>query len=189
MLADILSRNCQFRFCQAQDNQAIEAGNAYVIPPRKFIEVLDQRIRIVDQPDLHGTRQAIDHLFRSLADAYKSKSVGLIFSGTGSDGTAGLRALKAAGGLSIVQHPDSAEYPGMPESAIDAGVVDEILAVEDISRLLLKYAAHPYHQTGIQDKFTETQDIKQIRALLKAQESFDLSQYKDSTVKRRFFAG
>ncbi len=187
MLADILSRNCQFRFCQAQDNQAIEAGNAYVIPPRKFIEVLDQRIRIVDQPDLHGTRQAIDHLFRSLADAYKSKSVGLIFSGTGSDGTAGLRALKAAGGLSIVQHPDSAEYPGMPESAIDAGVVDEILAVEDISRLLLKYAAHPYHQTGIQDKFTETQDIKQIRALLKAQESFDLSQYKDSTVKRRLF--
>ncbi|WP_414828545.1 chemotaxis protein CheB [Alteromonas sp. H39] len=187
MLADILSRDCQFRFCQAQDNQAIEAGNAYVIPPGKFIEVAGNKIRIVDQPDVHGSRRAIDHLFRSLADTYESKAVGLVFSGTGSDGTAGLRALKAAGGLSIVQHPESADYPSMPRSAINAGVADEILFVESIPRLLLEYAAHPYHQTDDQDKFTDTQDIKQIRALLKAQERFDLSQYKDSTVKRRLF--
>ncbi|WP_218313191.1 chemotaxis protein CheB [Alteromonas antoniana] len=187
MLADILARDCQFRFCQAQDNQEIKGGNAYVIPPGKFIEVVDGKVKLVDQSDVNGTRQAVDHLFRSLADVYKRKSVGVLFSGTGSDGTAGLRALKAAGGLTLVQHPETADYPGMPESAIDAGVVDEILPVEDIPRLLLKYAAHPYHQTENQDKFTDTQDITQIRALLKAQEGFDLSQYKDSTVKRRLF--
>lgn len=187
MLADILTRECQLRFCQAQDNQSIERGNVYIIPPSKFIEVSDQKIKIVDQPDVHGTRRAIDHLFRSLADTYSSKAVGLVFSGSGTDGTAGLRALKAAGGLSIVQHPGSADYPSMPESAIDAGVVDEILPVEAIPKLLIDYSAHPYHQVDDPDKSTVTQDISKIRALLKTQENFDLSQYKDSTVKRRLF--
>ncbi|MCW8107906.1 ATP-binding protein [Alteromonas ponticola] len=186
MLASILARETSYQFCQAEDGQKIESGHAYIIPPGRFIEVCDHTIRLVEQTEHRGARMAIDHLFRSMAEMYKSKAVGLLFSGAGSDGTAGLRALKAAGGLAVVQCPETAEYPSMPKSAINAGVVDEILPVEKIPDLLIKFGTHPYHAINSEDDSSST-DLNKIRALLKAQENFDLAQYKDSTVKRRIF--
>ncbi|NMH58878.1 chemotaxis protein CheB [Alteromonas ponticola] len=186
ILAEILARKTPYKFCQAKDGQKIESGHAYVIPPGKYIEVNEHNIRVVDQTDHRGARMAIDHLFRSMAEVYKSKAVGLVFSGAGSDGTAGLRALKAAGGLAVVQEPDTAVYSSMPMSAIDAGVVDEVLPVEQIPQFLIKFEAHPYHELA-KDDDSSLDDLNKIRALLKTQENFDLAQYKDSTVKRRIF--
>ncbi len=186
-LANILARETSFKFCQAEDGQKIESGHAYIIPPSKYIEVDGRNIKIVEQTDHRGSRMAIDHLFRSMADVYQSKAVGLVFSGAGSDGTAGLRALKAAGGLAVAQSPESAEYPSMPKSAIDAGVVDEVFPVENIPAFLIEYSSHPYHKLTKDDETSASHNLNQIRALLKAQENFDLSQYKDSTVKRRIY--
>ncbi len=186
-LAEILARETSFKFCQAEDGQRIESGHAYIIPPNKYIEVDERNIKIVEQTDSRGSRMAVDHLFRSMAEVYQSKAVGLVFSGAGSDGTAGLRALKAAGGLAVVQLPESAEYPSMPKSAIDAGVVDEALPVEEIPAFLLDYSSHPYHTITKDDESQTSENLKQIRAILKAQENFDLSQYKDNTVKRRIY--
>ncbi|MCW8091395.1 chemotaxis protein CheB [Alteromonas sp. ASW11-130] len=186
MLADILARETSFKFCQAKDGQKIESGQAYIIPPNKFIEVNDSCIKVVEQTEHRGCRMAIDHLFRSMADVYQSKAVGLVFSGAGSDGTAGLRALKAAGGLAVVQSPETAEYPSMPKSAINAGVVDEVLPIEQIPELLIEFGSHPYHQLT-KNADSSLSDLNEIRALFKAQENFDLTQYKDSTVKRRIF--
>jgi len=188
MMAGILERQTPFSFCQAKNNQTISAGKGYIIPPDAYIEVIDQTIQIIKPKHQRGLRLAIDHLFRSMAEVYQSKAVGLLFSGSGSDGTAGLRALKAAGGLSIVQTPQQAEYPSMPRSAIDAGVVDQVLDVENIYELLLQYAKHPYHE--LDEKVAHengNQTLRTISSLLKAQENFDLDQYKHSTVERRLY--
>lgn len=186
MLAEILQRETDFICTQAVDNEPIKPGHAYVIPPGQFIEVANHTLHIVKQQDHRGTRMAVDHLFRSLAQAYRSRAVGLLFSGAGNDGTAGLRALKAAGGLAIVQTPESAQYASMPRSAVLAGVVDECLPLEDIPALLSDYANHPYHSLSDNDEWSVT-EMNKICALLKAQENFDLSQYKHSTVKRRLY--
>lgn len=186
MLADILQRETDFLCSQAKDNETIEPGHAYIIPPGQYIEVVGDRIKITKREEQLGSRMAVDHLFRSMANNYQSRAVGLIFSGAGSDGTAGLRTLKAAGGLAIVQTPDSAQYASMPRTAVLAGVVDETLPLESIPELLEEYALHPYHEMD-EEESSSVNDMTKIRALLKAQENFDLSQYKDSTVKRRLY--
>ncbi|GGW79353.1 hypothetical protein GCM10007391_10130 [Alteromonas halophila] len=186
LLSEILERETEFPCSQAKHNEKIEPGHAYILPPGQYIEVDGYTLNITEQKDQLGSRMAIDHLFRSLANNYKSRAVGLVFSGAGSDGTAGLRTLKAAGGLAIVQNPDSAQYDSMPKTAILAGVVDETMPLEDIPDLLLDYASHPYHDFD-EDDVAPANDMTNIRALLKAQENFDLSQYKDSTVKRRLY--
>ncbi|WP_340680700.1 CheR family methyltransferase [Paraglaciecola sp.] len=186
MMADILARQTPFSFCQAKHDQSIEAGMGYLIPPNAYIEVIEHTIKITKPQHQRGSRLAIDHLFRSMAEVYQTKAVGLVFSGSGSDGTAGLRALKAAGGLSVVQTPQQAEYPSMPRSAIDAGVVDQVMNVEDIYSLLLEYAEHPYHDlSGGKGKDEDEEGQRTISSLLKTQENFDLDQYKQATVQRR----
>ncbi len=188
MMADILQGQTPFSFCQAKHNQLIEQGVGYIIPPNAYIEVIDHSISIIKPKHRRGSRLAIDHLFRSMADVYKSKAVGLLFSGSGSDGTAGLRALKAAGGLSIVQTPQTAEYSSMPQSAIDAGVVDKVMNLENIYGLILEYAKHPYHDLPeVEGKNEEADQLSSISALLKAKENFDLDQYKQTTVQRRLY--
>lgn len=188
MMADILSRHAPLSFCQAKDKQTIEAGCAYMIPPNAFIEVIDNTIQIIAPQQQLGSRLSIDHLFRSMAEQYKSKAVGIIFSGSGSDGTAGLRALKAAGGLALVQKPKTAEHQSMPRSAIEAGVVDQALDIEDMFELLLNYAKHPYHELTAEEAADEdTLNLKSIASILKAEENFILDQYKDTTVQRRLY--
>lgn len=188
MMVDILERHADFSFSQAQNNQIIHAGHAYLIPPNSNIEVVGHRIRIVKPQHQLGSRLAIDHLFRSMAQQYKSKAVGIVLSGSGSDGTTGLRALKAGGGLAIVQTPETAEYPSMPNSAIDAGVVDQVLNIEDMIQLLQEYANHPYHELDPKDPLDESDKTLQIvSSLLKAHENFVLDQYKETTVHRRLY--
>jgi len=185
LLAEILSRDSDLTFHQATDQQKIEANCAYIIPPNAFIEVTDHCISITKPPLERHSRLAIDHLFRSMAGVYGSKAVGLLFSGTGSDGTAGLRELKAAGGLVFVQDPKSAEYASMPRSAIDAGVADRIEVVEAMPELLVRFADHPYHKPKNNPQGTAADALTTITSLLKARENIDLNTYKQATVERR----
>ena len=185
MMADILGRESNVPIHEAKNRKPIEANNAYIIPPNAYIEVSDGTIKISRPKQKRGSRMSIDYLFRSIGKSYKAQGVGILFSGAGSDGTAGLRVLKAEGGLSIVQTPKQAEHPSMPRSAIDAGVVDQILDIDEIVDVLIDYAKHPYveFEKDAQDEAEE--DLRTIGALLKARDNFDLSQYKESTVYRR----
>src|ERR1700745_2047667 len=94
---------------------------------------------------------AIDHFFESLAEECGSRAIGIVLSGTGTDGTAGLRAIKAAGGLTFAQGPRTAKFDAMPNSAIRAGFVDEVLAPREIAREIQRIAAHPYLRRPISD--------------------------------------
>ncbi|MBA2484278.1 MAG: PAS domain-containing protein [Nitrosomonas sp.] len=186
IMAEILNRETSLSVCEAKNKQNIEANCTYIIPPNTYIEVNDHTIKISKPKQKRGFRMSIDYLFRSMADSYKSQGVGVLFSGAGSDGTAGLRALKAAGGLTIVQDPKTATHASMPRSAIDAGVVDRVLKIEKIAPTLIDYAKHPYAEYDEEETRDEAEnDLRMIGALLKTRENFDLYQYKESTVYRR----
>src|SRR5204862_6384852 len=114
----------------------------YVQPPNKCVIVEDDALALIPRTD--RLNLAIDHFFESLAEARGSGSIGVLLSGTGSDGTAGLRAIKAAGGLTFAQSEESAKFDAMPRSAIRAGFVDLVLSPSEIARELERVAAHPY---------------------------------------------
>ncbi len=184
MLADILSRETILNVYEAENGQKLAPNSVYIIPPDALIEVEGHHIKIIKPHRKHGSRSSIDHLFRAMAENFKAQGIGILLSGSGSDGTAGLRALKAAGGLSIVQDPRDAEYSSMPRSAIDAGVVDVVCNIEDMPQVLLDYVEHPYVEYQEESEADE-KGLQSIAALLKTRENFDLQQYKESTVERR----
>ena len=108
------------------------------------LAVLKGRLWLSAPTESRGRRLPIDFLFRSLAEEYQQRAIGIVLSGTGSDGTLGLAAIKVAGGLTLAQDPQTAEHDGMPRSAINGGTVDQTLAVERMPAELIKYAHHPY---------------------------------------------
>ncbi len=184
MLAELLLKESPILVCEAEDGAEIFANRAYVIPPGCHLEVVDGRLKVLYPTDRLGQRVAIDHLLRSLARAYASRAAGVLLTGSGSDGTAGLRALKAAGGLAVVQDPETAEYSSMPAHAVDAGVADCILPLEAMPQALLDYASHP-HEDYDPSADLDTDQIAAIGKILETAENFDLAQYKESTVHRR----
>jgi two-component system, chemotaxis family, protein-glutamate methylesterase/glutaminase len=129
----ILARAGALRSIPAADGQAIEPGSLYVARPDHHLILSDGRVRLGHGPRENGVRPAIDPLFRSAADAYGPRSVGVVLSGTGDDGTAGLAAIKAAGGMALAQDPGDAAYREMPARAIESVEVDVVGTPEDLS--------------------------------------------------------
>jgi len=127
----------------AVDNEPIRAGRVYVGRPDRHLLLEAGRVRLTRGPREHGNRPALDPLFRSAARAYGSRVIGIVLSGTLDDGTAGLRAIKAAGGLAVVQDPQGAAYPGMPRSALDHAEVDHVAPAEELGALVCRLAAQP----------------------------------------------
>ena len=184
MMAEILDRKCRMTVKEAVNGERLQADHVYTIPPNSYIEIVEHEIRVVEPAQRRGFRTAIDHLFRSLAEAYKVRAVGVILSGAGSDGTAGLRAIKGQGGLAVVQNPESAEYDSMPRSAISTGVVDRVMEAKDIPGFIHHYSGQPYVGEGQQEAMAESL-IAEVGSLLNDREGFDLAPYKDTTVGRR----
>lgn len=188
MLAELLARQTKLKVSQLERDERIEPGHVYVIPPDTFLEVEGDMIRLHAPEQRRGMRMAIDYLFRSLAKARGNLAVGIVLSGSGSDGTAGLRSIRAEGGLALVQLPETADHQGMPQSAIDSGAADKVLAIEKMPEALAQYARHPYSRRGPAELSLEQETEngwQEIDSLLKSKNSFDLSQYRDATVRRR----
>ena len=190
MLSDILDRESELSVIVAEEGQTISADTIYVMPPNRYLEIEDGKIKLYKQEDDRGSRKAIDQFFRSLAKDCGDFCAGIVLSGSGSDGTAGLRAIKASGGLVLAQDIDEAEHSSMPRSAVDADIVDKVAAVNEMYALLKQYADHP-----LTHRFAEKQSnkpsessgesLEDIAAILKAHDGFQLNQYKPSTVQRR----
>ena len=145
MLPDILTQRTALRVVLAADGLRIEQGSVYVIPPDTHMTVIDGHLRVRPRPEGKGSVQ-VNALFRSVAEYYRGKAVGVVLSGALSDGAEGLRAIKAAGGVTIAQVPEEAETEGMPRAAIATGDVDMILPAEEISAELVRLGALPRYK-------------------------------------------
>src|SRR5437868_2414202 len=162
----------------------------YVQPPNKCVIAKNGKLTLVSRTEKLNV--AIDHFFESLAEDCGSRGIGIVLSGTGSDGTAGLRAIKAAGGLTFAQTEASAKFDAMPRSAIRSGFVDLVLPPDAIARELRRIADHPYIRRPLADAqqaekeaYRHADDLGRIFLSLKKQMGVDFNAYKQSTLVRR----
>jgi two-component system CheB/CheR fusion protein len=135
-LVDLLSRRTSLTVQSAQDGLEIQPDHVYVCVPNRDLVVEDGRLRLLDPDAERSQRRPIDRLFESLAAAYGDLAVAVILSGAASDGSRGISAIKSAGGVVIVQDPETAEFDGMPRSAVNTALADLVLPVEKISAVL-----------------------------------------------------
>ena len=184
LLTEILGRRTALTVVEARDYMAIEAGHAYIIPPDAHMTVNDGHLRLQPRPPGPGGIQ-VDLLFRSLAECYGEKAVGVVLSGSASDGAAGLREIKAAGGFTIAQRPDDAQIDGMPRAAIASGAADVVLPAEGIAAELLRLSALPLFVDGQRDVATDEELYTEIFRILRRGTGVDFSYYKRPTVARR----
>ncbi len=185
-LADLLSKATTLPVMEATDGMAASADHVYIIPPNVNIAIVKSILRLSPRGLGQGLHLSVDFFFRSLAEARRSRAIGVVLSGTGSDGSLGLAEIKAAGGITFAQDGNSAEYPAMPRSAIAAGCVDFVLPPDQIAGELARIGQHPYLRPTPSAKETETQsEFKRILSRLRSATGVDFSEYRQTTIKRR----
>ena len=189
MLTEILSKKTQMLVQEIDDMDLIQPDNVFVIPYNKGIEVTDGHIKLIPRSETSAAI-SIDILFSSLAHAQKERVIGIILSGSASDGTVGMKDIKQEGGLTFAQD-DTAKFNSMPHSAIAAGMVDFILSPKEIALELVRLSKHPLVKSigvknGEEDLIdNHNPDLKIILKLLHKATGVDFSVYKMTTVKRR----
>jgi two-component system chemotaxis response regulator CheB len=141
MLAGLLARRSRLAVRQATQGEAMTPGTVYIAQPDMHLIVRDGRLALTDTKLVNFSRPCIDLLFESVADAHGDRAIGVILSGSGMDGAAGIRAIKAKGGTTIIQDPASAAHPGMPQSARATGAVDLTLPLEEIGLAIASLVA------------------------------------------------
>lgn len=191
MLSEILSKKTSMKVQEIDDMDKIQPDNIFVIPYNKGIEVTDGHIKLIPRSE-SSAAISIDILFSSLALAQKERVIGIVLSGSASDGTIGLKAIKHEGGLTFAQD-DTARFTSMPHSAIAAGVVDYILSPEEIALELSRLSKHPLlksgdggAKTGREDLIDNNNpDLKTILNQIQHSTGVDFGVYKKNTIKRR----
>jgi two-component system CheB/CheR fusion protein len=187
MMVELLQRATRMPISQIRDRMTVEPDCVYMIPPNKDLSILHGVLYLLEPTAPRGLRLPIDFFFRSLADDQQGRSIGVILSGMGSDGTLGLRAMKEKAGVVFVQALASAKFDGMPRSVIDAGLADVIAPVEELPGKIIAYLKHT-PPIDRQDLFLEGKAqsaLEKIYILLRSQTGHDFSLYKKSTVYRR----
>ena len=190
-LPAVLQTNTKMPVIQVTETVKIAPNHVYVIPPTKYLAMVDGEIRLIEPETIRGKRVPIDLFFRTLADAHGKNAVCVILSGTGADGASGLKRVKEAGGLCIVQDPSEAEYDGMPRSAMATNLVDLILPVGEMPAKILAF-----QQSAEQTKLPEIESeepppepgakaLRDVLAIVKSETKHDFFNYKHPTVLRR----
>ena len=141
MLAGLLGRRCKLPVKQASHDEPIEFGTIYIARPDMHLIVRGDRLCLTDTKLVHFSRPSIDLLFESVADTYGDRAIGVVLSGSGVDGAAGIRAIKTKGGTTLIQDPGSAAHTGMPQAARATGCVDVTLPLEEIGPALVNLVA------------------------------------------------
>ena len=186
IMPELLQRTTTMKVIQASDRLKVKPNCVYIIPPNKSMSILNGSLHLFAIVESHGLRLPIDIFFRSLADDMKEKSIGIILSGMGSDGSLGLKAIKENNGIVLVQDPDSAKFNGMPQSAVEAVIVDIIATADELpSKLIecLKFIP-PTSTTSVNDK-VNLSSIEKVIILLRQKSGHDFSLYKKNTLLRR----
>ncbi len=187
IMVELLQRATAMTVVQVRDRMKVEPDWVYVIPPNRDMSILHGGLHLLDPVAPRGLRLPIDFFFRSLADDRKDRSIGVILSGMGSDGTLGLRAIKEHAGAVFVQAPGSAKFDGMPRSAIDAGLADVIAPAEELPGRIISYLSNPRLITRPGQRLEEQTEsgLEKVFILLRTRTGHDFSLYKKSTVYRR----
>jgi len=185
-MAELLGRNTRMPVFKADDRTMIKPNHVYVIPPKKCLTIFNGKLLLTDRDSREGPSLPIDLFFSSLAGERGERAIAIVLSGTGSDGTRGIRRIKEAGGLVMIQEEHSAQFSGMPHSAIATGLADFILPVSDMPLALLKFIKHPLLAEADGRQLHPTGTImKKIERLIRAKTDIDFSGYKQSTVVLR----
>lgn len=187
MMVELLARHSGMPVEEAVDGTAALANHVYIIPPNKYMTIIGGVLRLTGPVERTGPQTAIDVFMRSLAEDKKEKAICIILSGTGAHGTLGLKAVKAAGGLTMVQDPATAGYPLMPLSAIATGMADYVLPVEQMPQAIIKYIQHYYvNGSKVSSESEEGPDhLNQVLALLRARTKLDFRCYRKKMLARR----
>ena len=186
LLPTLLSRWSEVKVSAVEDGMPVEPGRIYVIPPNADLAILQGVLHLMTPIGApHRPHLPIDYFFRSLAEDQGARSIGIVLSGTGSDGTFGLQAIKEAGGITFAQEPASAKYDGMPRSAIDSGFADFTLAPEGIANELLRIRNHPYLTRKPASSPRAQESIAKLIVLMRTAFGNDLTYYKPTTMDRR----
>jgi two-component system, chemotaxis family, CheB/CheR fusion protein len=186
LMAPLLGKHTAMPVTEAQEGQTLEANHVYVIPPNHYLSLHEGVIQLSAPPERGAGETAIDPFLRSLAADQQEQAVCIILSGTGTHGSLGLKAVKAAGGMAMVQEPSSAEYDRMPLSAIDTGLADYVLPPGKMPEALIKYVQHFVAGAAAQPEPAGYQDdLAQVLALLRARTQFDFRAYRKRMLLRR----
>jgi two-component system CheB/CheR fusion protein len=187
LMADLLGKRTEMPVKVAEDGMLVEPNHVYLIPPRQSLTIFHRKLYLTER-ETGQLYLPIDIFFQSLADDLEEKAIGIILSGTGSDGTRGIRAIKEKGGLVMVQDEQTAKFDGMPRSAIATSLVDYILPPEQMMREMLNYIQHPCLVSDPLVKRTMVQDddsLGKLFALLRSSNGVDFTFYKQNTMVRR----
>ena len=186
LLVDLVSRHTHMQVFEAENDLVIQRNCIYVIPNNKFITLRGYKLLLTEKPALTFPNNAIDVFLHSMARELKSQSIAVILSGTGSDGTKGIKSIKEYGGLVIVQEPNTSKFDGMPNSAITSGNIDYVLSPKEIPQQILTSLIGPTVDLNVEEELDD-QILAQIFEEIRSKAGFDFHYYKTPTVTRRIF--
>lgn len=188
LMDELLARHTQMVIHKVEDGMKLELNHIYLIPPRKNMTIFQGKLLLSEQQQTRVLNLPIDIFFRSLARDQEKNAIGIILSGTGSDGTLGIRAIKEYGGITMVQDDKSAKFDGMPRSSISTGLVDFILPPSQLAEEIITYVKHPFvskkeSPENILEK--NSNSLLKIISQLRETNGVDFSNYKENTIIRR----
>jgi len=186
MMSEILQRQTDMPVQAVEDGTMVEPGHVYVLPPRKKLALDGQHLRLQNQPE--SISYPINEFLISLAQNWGERTIAILLSGTGRDGTEGIQEISRAGGVALVQSPETAQFTSMPSSAIPSGLVDEILSPEDLAQTvyeLIRFSDNFPESPPEEASLIDPEQLQQILDVLAEREEIDFSHYKISTLSRR----
>ena len=186
MMGELLKKNTNLPIVQITDNMEVKPGHVYLIPPANNLVLEGDTLHLTDKPNNQTLNLPIDLFFESMAEQRREKSIGIVLSGTGSDGTRGVRAIKENDGMVMVQDPSEAKFDGMPKSAINTGLVDYILPVEKMGPELNEFITAPpiFHFDEGSVQYDE-KELNKILNYIDEKAGLDFREYKYATLARR----
>ncbi len=188
ILTDLIRRYTRMQVFEVEDGMRVQPNCTYIIPPGRDMAFLNGNLQLLAPSAPRGQRLPIDFFFRSLSQDQRERAICIVLSGTGSDGTLGVRAIKGEGGMVMVQNPESTEYDGMPRSAIATGLVDYELPPGEMPAQLIAFAGQAFGKTVLRVLPATPQNEnaqRKIFVLLRGQTGHDFSNYKQNTIQRR----
>ena len=191
IMPELLQKRTKMPVCQVEDGMSVERDHVYVIPPNKSLTILHGALQLLELSHPRSANLPIDSFFRSLAQDQERNAVCIILSGTGTDGTLGVKAIKGGVGMVMAQDEKSAKYEGMPRSAIGTGLVDYVLSPGQMPQQLIKYTKHTAHASQkVAPRIAPTDGpisgtLQKVFVILRARTKHDFSFYKQNTILRR----
>jgi two-component system CheB/CheR fusion protein len=189
MLTELLGRKTTMKVQEVSDGTQAKPNHVYVIPPNATMSISHQTLHLGPREESHGLHMPVDHFMRALAEQKGNRAIGVILSGSGSDGTLGMSEIQAHGGVTFAQDAASAKYDGMPRSATAAGYVDYVLPAKGIARELARIAHHPYVARDATPTEVEAEPtgagLSSIFQVLRRYAGVDFTHYRQSTILRR----